>query len=667
MTSRLRRLPWADLVLAAAVLSAGAFLALRDVPRQTTEWPYLRADQLRIYGAVCAALLLILLVGRALPRPVRFVTRGVVAVASAFLVAMSVGRAMQKPDWWWPPIVNRTPYERMATLTPVQSAEWAARVAMHRVSELKTDEAFTVPASWPFPDSVALVVERGARDSARVWARANDGTVRCAERPQIAMNHLPRRGEDPSTEFTPCAGRVAPAADRFVLPARGAEVSAGVAASMEAAAPDGDTIADSLESWSQYRHDAEHDGVLTAAEHAGRFTWHGKVSGEVRSTPSVAAGVLIVGSHGAGTLAAFDAHTGEKLWSHRLPNWIHQDAVSNGEFVVVGFGDNHASFTGRLPAGVAAYSLHTGVRAWTVFDESSIMTSPVIVDSTIVYASASGRLRRRDLATGALLDERRLPGGVIMAPPALVGDTLVVALDVATVCAVHVRTFGTLWCREFPKAFMMGHYALTVSGGVVYAASSQVLQALTLREVLQTPADRWPYVVEALVSPRFFAAGQRLYALSLHDGTVRWQSGIRVATRDVGGHPAGTAVVSGRYGAIMYPAQDSLVGFDVVSGAVRWTLSGRGTRGPLLLHDGLVIHAGRDGGIESRDIATGALRCRVKLGVGFDRAGPTIAGDALYVADVEGGVHAIPAALVTRCGSPRYSDAPHPKRTKTDG
>jgi outer membrane protein assembly factor BamB len=513
---------------------------------------------------------------------------------------------------------------------------------------------------------VAVVIERGAQDSARVWTRTTDGTMRCAERPQMVMNHMPRRGEDPGTEFTPCAGKRPPAPERFAFPARGADVSPARAAQLEAVALHGDTVADSLGAWRQYRRDARHDGVLVAARTAN-VTWHNRVSGELRSTPSVADGVVMVGSHGTGTLAAFDATTGQKMWSHRLPNWIHQDAVSDGEFVVVGFGDNHASFTGRLPAGVAAYSLHTGVRAWTVFDESSIMTSPVIVGPAVVYASASGRLRRRDLATGALLAERQLPGGVIMAPPALVGDTLVVALDPATVCAVHVHTFATLWCRAFPKAFMMGHYALTVNRGVVYAASSQVLQALTLREVLQMPVDRWPRVVEALVSPRFFAAGQRLHAMRLHDGSLQWESSMRVTSRDVGGHPAGTAVVDGRYGAIMYPAQDSLVGFDAVSGAIRWTLGGRGTRGPLLLHDGLVIHAGRDGGIESRDIATGALRCRVQLPVGFDRAGPTIAGDVLYVADVEGGVHAMPAALVTRCTTPRYSDSPQPKRAKTDG
>ncbi|MCA0374509.1 MAG: PQQ-binding-like beta-propeller repeat protein [Gemmatimonadetes bacterium] len=666
---------WPEALIGAVIVLAAGYLMFRPVPRQTTDWPWQRADQLFVYGRVAALLLATLTVGALAPRAVRRVLRPVLRVAAGagavVLAAMAIGRVSQRVGWMWPPVVTRQPMQEVPRLPSAQRAEWAARVAMHRLSELPADAPLTIPAAWPFPPDVQVAVERGGLDSMRVWTRTPDDSVRCAERPQLAEPHHKRRGTNPGTEFVPCEGRAAPPMSQFALPARGDEVFPIHAQQLDRVDAAGDGVADSLQAWPQYRHDGAHDAELARVEATTRVVarWRARISGEVRSSPSVAAGTVVVGAHGTGTLAAFDADDGRRLWSHRLPNWVHQDAVSDGALVVVGFGDNHASFTGRLPAGVAAYGLRSGVRAWTVFDESSVMTSPVIVDGAVVYATASGLLRRRDLATGALLGSRQLPGGVIMAPPVLVGDTLVVSLDPSIVCAVQLPALTVRWCRDVPKAFMMGHYAPTVHEGVVYAASSQVVQALGWQELRAMPMAWLVRAAEAFVSPRFFAAAQRLHAIRLHDGAPMWDGPLRAGAREVGGHPAGTAVIAGDVGAIIYPAQDSLVGFDVRTGATRWVVPGHGTRGPPLLYHGLLIHAGRDGSIESRDVQTGALRCRVEMPAGFDRAGPALSGGMLYVGDVRGGVHAVPLALLTQCGNARYSGtAPSSTlRLTTDG
>ncbi len=56
------------------------------------------------------------------------------------------------------------------------------------------------------------------------------------------------------------------------------------------------------------------------------------------------------------------------------------------------------------------------------------MTSPVVRDSFIVYGTAAGVIKKRSITTGAMLGETRLPGRVIMGPPASAGDTIVFSL-----------------------------------------------------------------------------------------------------------------------------------------------------------------------------------------------------------------------------------------------
>ncbi len=87
-----------------------------------------------------------------------------------------------------------------------------------------------------------------------------------------------------------------------------------------------------------------------------------------------------------------------------------------------------------------------GRRLWTAFDQGSVMTTPVIRDSVIVYATGAGLLRKRVLRTGALLGADTLPGTVTMAPPVLVGDTVVFGLDHGRACALLFASLETRWC-----------------------------------------------------------------------------------------------------------------------------------------------------------------------------------------------------------------------------
>ncbi len=65
--------------------------------------------------------------------------------------------------------------------------------------------------------------------------------------------------------------------------------------------------------------------------------------------------------------------------------------------------------------------------------------------------------------------------------------------------------------------------------------------------------------------------------------------------------------------------------------------------------DNAVVFAGRDGVITVRSMLDGTLRCSVHRRIGWDRAGPAIAGDLLIFADLNGEIEAIPTADLLAC------------------
>ena len=366
--------------------------------------------------------------------------------------------------------------------------------------------------------------------------------------------------------------------------------------------------------------------------------------------------------HETGTIEALDLATGHRRWAARLPNWVHQDPVSDGQIVVVGFGDNATSMAGDAPSGVAAYDLQSGRRLWTKFDETSVMTSGVIHDSTVTYASAAGVLRKRSLRTGALLGTRQLPGGVIMGPPASVGDTIALGLDIHGVCAVLISTLEPIWCRTVPGFMKIGHAGPTIDNGAVIVSGIALLRGVSLAEFWRLPFKIQRKAIWTALGPDAELIGQNYLSFDLHSGQRRWASRLFPSTRDVEGHISGTAVVAHGRAAIVLPVSDSLIAFNPATGTPVWTAGARGARGAPLVVDDRIILAGHDGVIDVRDLTSGALICALHRTIGYDRAGPTLAGNLVIFANLQGMVEAIPKEDVLHCkesSSPATAAAPH--------
>ncbi len=622
-------------VMAAAVVGASVYLSIRTIDSEHTDWIMGVGTRALTYGTI--ALLVVVgllrewrtrtLAGAALVRAPFYLVGGL-------LVAMAGTRAAFIVDPKWKLSPEASMAGKLAELLPEERAEWGAQVVMHRVTTQSAVTPLTVPVEWSFPDDVKIAVVRAGLDSVRVWARASDGTTRCVAFPDDGMPMHPKAVD----AKTGCAkGVSAPDETRFVSPPRVAEGNGPGALEMVGAP------------WPEYRQNGSKTAVATGSTVASGPMGH--LDGEIRSSITIVGNVAIAGAHGNGALGGFDIATGTPLWSSRTPNWIHQDAVSDGRIAVVGFGDNFLSFFGRAPSGVAAYAVGSGRHLWTRFDENSVMTSPVVRDSFIVYGTAAGVIKKRSITTGAMLGETRLPGRVIMGPPASAGDTIVFSLDQDGVCAVLAQSMQTLWCRAMPFHLMTGHSAPTVADGIVISSSMLVGRALSLREFAGLPTARQLALLWTVIKPNeaWEFAGQRFQAFRLSDGSPLWSSRAFPSLRRVSGHPAGTAAVRDSIGVIVLPSADSLAGFNVRSGVVLWVAPARGSRGPPLLLEGVAVNSGHDGTTDIRDLVTGQLRCSITRKVGYDRSGPTVAGDMVLLADVKGDIEAIPMTALTRC------------------
>lgn len=616
-------------------VTAASFLAVRSYLRGTSElFPTGSVASLAYLGVGAAILGSFWASGRAKRRLARVALLAGSGTLATALGLVGIGRA--RSAWIE---VHQTSHRAhgLAELSQVERVRWAVQVAAHRISgeDFAAPRSITVPADWPFPNDVKVSVSMDPTGRSFVWGRSANGNVWCLTRRIYAAGDV-----QPQTDALRCA-RHRPASappDSTFSPVTRAPLP------MQPVPPPSHG-----ETWPQYRRDGARSGTLGLP--ANRTAWHAQVFGELRASVSGTDSVIVIGAHGTGSIEVFDAESGIRRWRRRAPNWIHEDAVTDGATLVVGFGDNYRSFLSRSPAGVTAYDLRTGALRWTAFEQTSVMSSPAIVGDVVVYGNQDGLVRKRRLSDGALLGETSLPGAIDMAPPVVQGDTLVASLEPNSVCAVLISSLQRIWCQTFPGLRGFGHASPSLADGrVIVAGVAPMYPTDWAFELGRLGAMAEAQMLfRAAIGRRPADRGQQVIALRLADGATLWKTPMFAPHRAVTGHLSGTAAIAGNVGTIILPVSDAIVAFDVRNGGVLWTADAGGSRGPPLIASGRVIISGHAGSIRALDLASGVQRCSTVVPAHYDRASASAIDGFIVFSSLDGGLDAVPADWVARC------------------
>ncbi|MFI7496142.1 PQQ-binding-like beta-propeller repeat protein [Kocuria sp. M4R2S49] len=393
-------------------------------------------------------------------------------------------------------------------------------------------------------------------------------------------------------------------------------LSAGPAAAAEAPV-------DSPQEWTQYRLTPEKnpvietDGSVVPAEAGFRLP------DEVRATPVVVGDRLYVGTHGSGTLHAFDLATGEQVWEAEAPNWIHSEMLVSEGTVYVGYGDRGQErgdgLRGDGPGGVLALDAGTGEQKWAYPVDAHVMPTPVLHDGRIHAATGDRHLHVIDAATGEGLE--RVDVGAVMsmsAPAAAEGMLYAGAFDGGPkVIGYDMDAREMTWTTALPE----------VRSGlddVPPAVSENVVVTTSHRDIV--PAERLEHWAHGLSAD----TGEVLWEVHLGDGPF------------VPNNKSGAPAVADGVVYVGSPTTQRLHALDLETGEERWSHDSGPIKAPPVVVDGHVVYTTTQGEIGAVETGTGALTGARQLSdEPLAPAGPIVVDGVLLVPGQEGMVHTL--------------------------
>jgi outer membrane protein assembly factor BamB len=368
-----------------------------------------------------------------------------------------------------------------------------------------------------------------------------------------------------------------------------------------------------------FRGTPAHTGVASDRlfDGQGGIRWRFQTRSAVRSTPAVTATRVFVGS-GDSALYALDRATGKLVWRFVAGAPVHSSpAVARGLVIA-------ATLAGRIFAvseatGTLRWSIQTGpalprnitpAGGWDLY-----VSSPVVVDQTIVIGAGDGTVYALDLTTGKER-WRAKTGGKVRATPSVKDGVAVVGSWDGRVYAIDMATGKTRWVHH------------TVGDTIDLKREGYD------RRAIQSTAA----IAEGLVF--FGSRDDGFYAIDFATGERKWRSSH--GTSWVVGSPAvrdGKAYVGSSDGHFIQSV-------DVASGRELWRtpVGSNVLSSPVLTGDLLVVgiantNVGR-GELLALEAATGAVKWRLPFADAVWST-PVIVGHEVYVGSDDGGIVAI--------------------------
>ena len=185
----------------------------------------------------------------------------------------------------------------------------------------------------------------------------------------------------------------------------------------------------------------------------GKEIWRRRVSGPIRSAPTVADGRVFVTTVEAKT-HALSTEDGHQLWTHdgttEVSGFLGGASPAVAEGVVVVAYPSGELFALRAESGRQIWSdfLPLPSRTSQAGDLADIRAAPVIYQGIVYAISNSGRMAAVNLRSGARQWEQRIGG---IQAPWVVGDNVYVVTSDAEIACLSRKDGRVRWVRALPR------------------------------------------------------------------------------------------------------------------------------------------------------------------------------------------------------------------------
>jgi outer membrane protein assembly factor BamB len=386
--------------------------------------------------------------------------------------------------------------------------------------------------------------------------------------------------------------------------------------------------------WTQFRLNPAHNPVIDAPVAA---SWHIETHGQISASPTVAHGVVYVGTNG-GSLYAIDEASGAVRWTYRGGNGFKSNPLVYGGLVIVGEGNaDSTTFESRKrvrvgsgSSGLVAIDAETGRRRWYYPLTGTGQPTSTIVDGVLFHHDGDGMLVALDPRTGKQIFSRNVHAVASMVGAVPVDGGLIVTSGIFPnrVMAIRRSSGDVAWTYELPKES-------SGLGDCPPASDGRWIFCDYLAPVAKGPP----------VDPGVNAQ-ERAFALDTRTGKKVWDVALEPGMVPPRNESAIPLLYRGRLylGSAVAPYMHAI---DPRTGQVLWSKQVHGTvKGGLVAHKGIVYFGDLSGYLWAIDSGSGRVIGSRNTGTSYNVGSPIIVGGSLIIGSNSGRVSATPLTAI---------------------
>lgn len=349
---------------------------------------------------------------------------------------------------------------------------------------------------------------------------------------------------------------------------------------------------------------------------------------------------MIFAGEGARRVYALDARTGKEIWAFSAINEIMNTPLVADGLVFAGAGDTGFSFDkmmkykqgGRIARGMGfsgyyALDEKTGKQQWRFDTKGNAMPGAIYIDHVLYFATGDGHVYAVDGQSGKLRWKTDVQGFVSMSSLNALGDLIYLGTsDPNFVVALDRKSGKIVWKQTVPGVANTG---MGDNSPSVDPERGLVIQST---------------VVDA--NPKEKSNNLAVFAMDAKTGKIEWERKLGRGNSPPA-YKAGVAMLHGDAVYIGSPVTNKLYALAVKDGTIRWQMpipdagkNGAGRGSPTYYNDKLYFASVQT--LYRIDPKTGRIEAQRKLGGRFGIVNPVIVGGTAYLSNSWGWIMAVP-------------------------